>query len=224
MIPPYIYKDIPYLISILLTILIVVLTIRLSTCLPQYREGAKDSQGKKKSTSVKTIVFFGSGGHTTEMLRLINKLDKEKYRPIYFVTSHSDTTSKDKIDSAKLSIERNAIWESIYRSREVKQSWISTIFTTLYSVLQSFILVLKITPELIICNGPGTCVVICYSAFLLRILGICQPTIIYVESFCRVKTLSLSGKLLYPIADKFIVQWPELTLKYSRADYLGRIC
>jgi len=33
--------------------------------------------------------------------------------------------------------------------------------------------------------------------------------IIYVESFARVKSLSLSGKLLRPFVDKFVVQWPE---------------
>jgi hypothetical protein len=29
---------------------------------------------------------------------------------------------------------------------------------------------------------------------------------------------------MYVIADKFIVQWPELTERYQRAEYLGRIC
>ena len=41
------------------------------------------------------------------------------------------------------------------------------------------------------------------------------------ESIARVKSLSLSGKLLYPIADKFMVQWPDLLAKYPRARYIG---
>jgi beta-1,4-N-acetylglucosaminyltransferase len=44
---------------------------------------------------------------------------------------------------------------------------------------------------------------------------------VYVESFARVKTLSLSGKLLYPFVDRFIVQWPGLKEKWTRAEYLG---
>ena len=143
---------------------------------------------------------------------------------MYFVQSHSDTTSDDKILSAKLHCERQALKRTVYRSREVKQSWFSTVFTTIYSTIECFILVLRIQPELILCNGPGTCVPICYCAFICRLMGLYQPTIVYVESFCRVKSLSLSGKLVYPIADKFIVQWPELTVKYSRAEHLGRIC
>lgn len=62
---------------------------------------------------------------------------------------------------------------------------------------------------------------VCFSAFLLRVLGIADARIIYVESFCRVDKLSLSGKLLYHIADRFIVQWPQLLSQYKRAEYLG---
>ncbi|KAL4868809.1 hypothetical protein BDV12DRAFT_169085, partial [Aspergillus spectabilis] len=33
---------------------------------------------------------------------------------------------------------------------------------------------------------------------------------VFVESWARVKTLSLSGKILLPFADRFLVQWPAL--------------
>lgn len=33
---------------------------------------------------------------------------------------------------------------------------------------------------------------------------------LYIESWCRVKGLSLTGKLVYPVADVFWVQWPQL--------------
>jgi beta-1,4-N-acetylglucosaminyltransferase len=67
----------------------------------------------------------------------------------------------------------------------------------------------------------GTCVPIVYVAFLYKLLGILDADIVFVESFCRVQKLSLTGKLLYPIADKFIVQWPQLLRQYGRAEYLG---
>ena len=207
-----------YLMSAALTIV----AIRLSTCMPQYREGL--TINLKNTGSICTMVYWGSGGHTTEMIHLLNHLDSGKYSPMYFVTSHSDQSSEDKIRLAKLSCSRNASWKCVCRSREVKQSWMSTIITSIYSFLDCFLLVLKFRPQLILCNGPGTCVLICYSAFILRLFGVYQPMIVYVESFCRVKTLSLSGKLIYPIADKFIVQWRGLMSDYSRAEYLGRIC
>ena len=47
--------------------------------------------------------------------------------------------------------------------------------------------------------------------------------LVYVESICRVKTLSLTAKILYYVVDRLIVQWPDLYEKYERAVYLGRI-
>jgi beta-1,4-N-acetylglucosaminyltransferase len=62
---------------------------------------------------------------------------------------------------------------------------------------------------------------ICYCAFLLHLLFHVPCSIVFVESFCRTENLSLTGRLLYPIADKFIVQWQELQNSYPRAEYLG---
>ncbi|EMP30807.1 UDP-N-acetylglucosamine transferase subunit ALG14 like protein [Chelonia mydas] len=75
----------------------------------------------------------------------------------------------------------------------------------------------------ILCNGPGTCVPVCISALLLEILALKKVIIVYVESICRVETLSLSGKILYYFSDYFIVQWPALKTKYPKSIYLGRI-
>jgi beta-1,4-N-acetylglucosaminyltransferase len=45
---------------------------------------------------------------------------------------------------------------------------------------------------------------------------------VFVESFCRVKTRSGTGKLLYPLADAFLVQWPQLLSLYgAKARYGG---
>jgi beta-1,4-N-acetylglucosaminyltransferase len=69
----------------------------------------------------------------------------------------------------------------------------------------------------------GSCVPICISAFILRVLAVADTTIIFSESYCRVQSLSLSGKILYPICDRFVVQWPQLLTDYSRAEYPGRM-
>jgi beta-1,4-N-acetylglucosaminyltransferase len=47
----------------------------------------------------------------------------------------------------------------------------------------------------------------------LRFLGATRTKIIFVESFCRVQSLSMTGKILYYVADRFIVQWPGLQEK-----------
>eukprot|EP01038_Epipyxis_sp_PR26KG_P010194 gene10194-13714_t len=211
---------------LILGIWIVFVMIRLTVVLPAFSrkhklKGKKNGKGNSQTTS--TMIIFGSGGHTTEMIMLIKELSLDQYGPFYFVTAHSDKTTLSKIESSKLPLASNATWHTVHRSREVKQSWFTTLFTTAYASIQSFLLVLKLQPELIICNGPGTCVPICLGAFLLKLLGLYSPIIIFIESFCRVKKLSFSGMILYHISDRFIVQWPQLLSKYSRAEYLGEI-
>ena len=167
------------------------------------------------------MVVWGSGGHTTEMLRLIQKLDVERYRPMHFVLASSDTTSEDKIATSHCPCAEGAKWHRVPRSREVKQSYVTSVVTTCYATLRSCLLVLRVRPQTIVCNGPGTCVPIVLSAFLLRMTGLGQPIIVFAESFCRVTSLSVTGKLLYYVADRFVVQWPQLAAKYPRAEYQG---
>ncbi|GBN55777.1 UDP-N-acetylglucosamine transferase subunit ALG14 [Araneus ventricosus] len=172
------------------------------------------------------MIALGSGGHTFEMFRLIQKLS-EKFRPRIYVIADTDSLSEQKAksfeESSTKSDSESYLIEKIPRSREVGQSWVSTVFTTLRACFTALFLVLKHKPDLIVCNGPGTCVPLCGSAFLLHVLGWKQIRIVYVESICRVKTMSLSGKILYHFADRFLVQWPQLKEKYPRAKYIGKL-
>jgi beta-1,4-N-acetylglucosaminyltransferase len=49
-----------------------------------------------------------------------------------------------------------------------------------------------------------------------------EAKMLFIESFCRVYSLSLSGKLLYPIVDKFVVHWKELKERYPRSIFLQK--
>lgn len=105
--------------------------------------------------------------------------------------------------------EDTVVWR-IPRSREVGQSYVSAIAPTLRAVAASFAVVRRLKPDVLLCNGPGTCLPIALAAAVLRCAGIVRTRIIFVESVCRVTSLSLTGRLLYPIADEVQVQWPEL--------------
>jgi UDP-N-acetylglucosamine:LPS N-acetylglucosamine transferase len=45
--------------------------------------------------------------------------------------------------------------------------------------------------------------------------------LIYVESVTRTERLSLSGRLVYPLADAFFVQWPQAAKGRRRARFVG---
>jgi beta-1,4-N-acetylglucosaminyltransferase len=111
----------------------------------------------------------------------------------------------------------------IPRSRHVHQSWVSTPFTTLYSLALCFQLVWRENPDVIVCNGPGTCIPLCISARILTFFRLMRCKLIFVESFARVADLSLSGKIMYHLADRFIIHWPTLLEKYPKAEYLGKL-
>ncbi|OXB81489.1 UNVERIFIED_CONTAM: hypothetical protein H355_004395 [Colinus virginianus] len=181
----------------------------------------------RRTPPLSLLVVAGSGGHTTEILRLLSCLS-ESYSPRCYILADSDKMSEAKIRSfeqkrAERFSNSQFTLDRIPRSREVRQSWTSSVLTTAYSILYSLPLTYKLKPDLILCNGPGTCVPVCISALLLGLLGMKRAIIVYVESICRVETLSLSGKILYYFSDYFIVQWPALKEKYPKSVYLGRI-
>jgi UDP-N-acetylglucosamine:LPS N-acetylglucosamine transferase len=45
---------------------------------------------------------------------------------------------------------------------------------------------------------------------------------VYVESLTRIESVSLSGRLVYPLADSFFVQWPRAAAR-RRMRYEGSI-
>lgn len=80
---------------------------------------------------------------------------------------------------------------------------------------ESLLVFLKEKPRFIVSTGAGIAIPVC---FIGKALG---AKIIFIESYCRIDKPSLSGKIVYPIADLFIVQWPELLGFYPKAKYLG---
>lgn len=182
----------------------------------------------KRLRPLKTAIVIGSGGHTAEILKLVQNLNPVNYSPRIYIMASTDTSSEVKIHHIEESyLSRNGpdCYEiiKIPRSRSVGQSYTTSAFTTIFSLLATLPIMLRKRPELIICNGPGTCIPICVVGFMMRVLCISSTRIVFVESICRVKTLSLSGKILLLFADIILVQWPKLQEHYRRTTYIGRL-
>jgi len=171
--------------------------------------------------TVRTSLVLGSGGHTAEMLKLVQTLDKQVYTPRTYFIAQTDKFSQDKLAESETENKDYSVC-LIPRSREVAQSYMTSILTTSLSFLHCLPLVLASQPQLLLVNGPGTCVPLAVIARLLSLARISKCKIVFVESLCRVKTLSLTGKILQFFANEVLVQWPELALKYPRTKYIGR--
>lgn len=72
-------------------------------------------------------------------------------------------------------------------------------------------------PDLIISSGAAIAVPFFYIG---KILGI---KTLYIEIYDRIDKPTLTGRLVYPVTDRFIVQWEEMKSVYPKAINLGSI-
>jgi len=186
----------------------------------------KNRKPKCANTPLKILAVAGSGGHTTELLRMLKSLPNINFKQVNYIVANSDKMSSNKIkafEEEKKSF--NYKIKTIPRSREVGQSWLSSIFYTLYAFLCTVPVVWRCSPDLLLINGPGTCIPVCIAVKLLKSLGLsCSNCdVIFVESICRVSTLSMTGNILYNLnlTNKFYVHWKDLIRSYPKCIYLG---
>jgi beta-1,4-N-acetylglucosaminyltransferase len=107
--------------------------------------------------SKKLMIVFGSGGHTTEMLLMLKTMKFDTYQSVTFIIGHSDTWSlqkvKDFYTKAHNGIDVISKYRvkivRLFRSRQVKQSYISSIGTTLLALAHSVILIIIHTPDIV---------------------------------------------------------------------------
>jgi beta-1,4-N-acetylglucosaminyltransferase len=129
------------------------------------------------------------------------------------------------------------------RARRIHQPLLTTPLTCLLTLLATFRPILSSEhsepstdpyeaaahdlPDLIITNGPATGVIVVLGAFILKFFNVRRGNergklkTVYVESFARVSRLSLSGRLLVKVVDRFLVQWDTLEGKGGRAEFWG---
>ncbi|XP_077592691.1 UDP-N-acetylglucosamine transferase subunit ALG14 isoform X1 [Stigmatopora nigra] len=205
--------------SVFLIILFTFFIIRLHVVL---RNGRNYKPGKKGCITL--LVVAGSGGHTTEILRLMKRLSCS-YTPRLYVIADTDRMSEERIrtfeKSKLLDSDPQFTIHRIKRSREVHQSWSSSVLSTLKAQFHAIPLMFRCWPDMVLCNGPGTCVPICVAGLLLGILGIKKVLIVFTESICRVESLSVTGRILYYFSDYFFVQWSSLRDNYPKSIFLG---
>ena len=104
------------------------------------------------------------------MLALVRHLDKAWYAPRTYVVAETDRLGRQKAAGAEDGTDHAAETTvlAIPRSREVGQSYLTSVFTTLVALAAAVGVVWRARPDLVLVNGPGTCVPICAAAALFR--------------------------------------------------------
>lgn len=121
----------------------------------------------------------------------------------------------------------------VARARRVHQPLWTTPWTALLSLVDIFPALMSPPrlgaaevleyPGVIFSNGPATGFFVALAVHILKVLSLVPESrmkFVYIESWARIATLSLTGKLLYytGLADAFYVQHPEVAAKYGVAN------
>lgn len=72
-------------------------------------------------------------------------------------------------------------------------------------------------PSHLISTGAAVAVPFFYVA---RLIG---ARLVYIESFDRIESATLTGRIVHPITHDFLVQWPEQQALYSRSTVIGPV-
>ena len=149
----------------------------------------------------KACFIASSGGHWEELMCL--KEIADAYNTIY-VTEEGG-------QAADCSLKKIYTIPQINRHEKNFLVHFATLFKNALKILK------KEKPDFVITTGALIAFPFCVIA---KIRG---AKVIYIESFARVNNQSLTGKLVYPFADLFLVQWKSLLKLYPKAKYVGGI-
>ena len=144
-----------------------------------------------------------SGGHINEL----QQLDFKRY-------DYSVVTEKTKTTRGLKEKYKNRIHYLIYGTRKKP---ILYFFIMLLNFFRSLTIFIKIRPDIVVTTGAHTAVLMCYIA---KLFG---KKVIWIETFANKNSKTLAGRLVYPIADTFVVQWEEMKKIYKKAVYWGSI-
>lgn len=154
----------------------------------------------------KSVLFISStGGHLEELLQLSPMFESYDYHLITEKTK-SNLYLKDKF--------KDRVNYLVYGT---KHHIVSYPFKLLFNCFKSLFYYLKFHPDYIITTGTHTAGPMCCIG---KIFG---SKVIYIETFANMVTKTATGKLIYPISDKFVVQWESMRKLYPDAVYGGWI-
>ena len=159
----------------------------------------------KKNKKKKVLFISSTGGHLNELMQLSPLFEKYNY---YIVTE------KDKANENLKNKYEKKLFFLPYGTRAKIFTY---IFKYFFLCLKTIYLYARIRPKVIITTGTHTAGPMCIIGKIFR------SKIIYIETFANTNKKTATGRLIYPIADLFIVQWEEMLKLYPKAVYGGSI-
>ena len=163
---------------------------------------------------MKLLVILGSGGHTAEMLKLIDLMGNDyEYE---YVIQKEDKLSEDKIKH------KGEIYY-VNSPHRFGDNIIMKILRTLRLFFQAYEIIMMSPTEAVISSGPGVCLPFFVLAKSFTLMRIDRKKTIFVETFARIESKSETGKLVERFIDLLFIQWKEMKKVYPQGIYAGRL-
>lgn len=150
---------------------------------------------------VKICFISSSGGHFEQLMMLKPLMDKYKS---FIVT-----------EKTNYKVSRGN--RTIYYLDQVNRNEKLFVLKMIKNSLKTLKIFIKEKPDVIITTGVLSAIPMCIIGKIFR------KKLIYIESFAKVNTPTLTGKLIYKFADQFYVQWRDMLKIYPEAIYRGGI-
>lgn len=151
---------------------------------------------------MKKICFTASsGGHFEQLMMLKSLMDKYDS----FIITEKTGYSVIKDD------------RKVYYLKQVNRHEKTFIFKMIVNLFISFKIFINEKPDIVISTGALATIPICVLSKIFR------KKIIFIESFAKVTSPTLTGKLVYKFADQFYVQWEQMKEHYPEAICKGGI-
>jgi UDP-N-acetylglucosamine:LPS N-acetylglucosamine transferase len=148
---------------------------------------------------MKICLASSHGGHLTETLQILDAF--EDYEIIF--ATYTSPREEELREIAPVYLTNNIGTNPI---------------RLLKAFIWAFIILNNEKPDIVLSLGAEIAIPFIY---LSKLFGI---KTIFIESWCRVDELSRTGKLVYPVADHFWVQWPQLLdVCGPKAQYKGAV-
>ncbi len=148
---------------------------------------------------MKICLVGSSGGHLTHLYLLKEWWEKHDR---FWVTF-------DKEDARSLLKDEKAFWCYYPTNRNIKN--------LIRNAFLAVRILSKERPDIIISSGAAPAIPFFYIG---KIFG---SKLIYIEVYDRIDTPTITGRVVYPITDRFIIQWEEQAKFYSKGINLGGI-
>lgn len=151
---------------------------------------------------MKKICFIASSGGHFEQIMMLKPL-MENYDS-FVVTEKTNYSVSNEIIP-------------FYYLKQVNRHEFKFVYYMVLNFIKSIKIFLKEKPNIVISTGALATIPMCIIAKIFR------KKIIFIESFAKVNSPTLTGKLIYKFADQFYVQWEEMKEFYPDAICKGGI-